>query len=164
LWAAGALAEIRPDRLALTPGVEAPRLPGLEPEEEARLERWATGVSMTHPVSFMRDRLSSDGCLSCMEAVELQQHGKRVRVGGIVTHRQRPQTARGIIFFNLEDETGLLNVVVFPDVWEQQRDVARRNPGLTVEGTLEYNDGVTNLVARRFHPWPVAEVTSRNFR
>jgi len=164
LWAAGALAEIRPDRLALTPGVEAPMLPGLEPEEEARLERWATGVSMTHPVSFMRGRLSSDGCLSCMEAVELQQHGKRVRVGGIVTHRQRSQTARGIIFFNLEDETGLLNVVVFPDVWAQHRDVARKNPGLTVEGTLEYNDGVTNLVARRFHPWPVAEVTSRNFR
>ena len=99
-----------------------------------------------------------------MQAVELQQQGHRVRVGGIVTHRQRPGTARGIIFFNLEDETGLLNVVVFPDVWEQQREIARKNPGITVEGTLEYNDGVTNLVARKFHPWEVAEVTSRNFR
>ncbi len=164
LWAAGALAQLGPDRLALAPGVEAPTLPGLGEEEQAVLERWATGVSLRHPVSFIRDRLTEAGCLTCLEALELQRHNARVRVGGIVTHRQRPGTARGIIFFNLEDETGLLNVVVFPDLWAQQRDVARRNPGLVIDGVLEFEDGVTNLVAKRFAPFGVEGVTSRDFR
>jgi error-prone DNA polymerase len=164
LWAAGALAELGPDRLALAAGVAAPALPGLGDEEQARLERWATGVSLRHPVEFIRDRLTEIGCLTCMEALELKRHNKRIRVGGIVTHRQRPGTAAGIIFFNLEDETGLLNVVVFPDLWAQQRDVARKHPGLVIDGVLEYEDGVTNLVAKRFAPFPVEGVTSRNFR
>ncbi len=163
-WAAGALAEIGPGRLALAPGIEAPDLPDVGDEERSRLERWATGISVTHPVSFIRERLSNVGCITCMEALELRTNTRRVRVGGIVTHRQRPGTAAGIIFFNLEDETGLLNIVVFPDLWDQQREVARRNPGLIIDGTLEYRDGVTNLVARRFEPFPVAETTSRDFR
>jgi error-prone DNA polymerase len=164
LWAAGALAELGPDRLALAAGVAAPSLPGLGDEEQARLERWATGVSLRHPVSFIRGRLSEAGCITCMEALELRRHHQRVRVGGIVTHRQRPGPAAGIIFFNLEDETGLLNVVVFPDLWAQQRDVARKHPGLVIDGVLEYEDGVTNLVAKRFAPFPVEGVTSRDFR
>ena len=69
-----------------------------------------------------------------------------------VTHRQRPATSRGIVFFNLEDETGLLNVVVLPEIWNEHRKVARRNPGLIIRGTLEYRYGVTNLVARGFVP------------
>lgn len=163
-WAAGALAEVSPSRLPLAPGVAPPTLPGLGDEERAALERWATGISLTHPVSFVRERLTEIGCLTCMEAVESRGDGRRVRVGGIVTHRQRPQTARGIYFFNLEDETGLLNVVVFPDLWAQQKDVARRNPGLVIDGVLEYRDGVTNLVARGFSAFPVSGVKSRDFR
>ena len=76
-------------------------------------------------------------------------------MGGVVTHRQRPSTAKGVIFINLEDETGLLNVIVTPDVWSAQRDVARRSVGLMVDGALEHRDGVTNLIARRFAGWPV---------
>jgi error-prone DNA polymerase len=94
----------------------------------------------------------------------LRRNGVRAKVGGIVTHRQRPGTANGVIFFNLEDETGLLNVVVLPDIWQANREVARRNPGLVLDGVVEYRDGVTNFVARRFAPWPVEGVTSRDFR
>jgi error-prone DNA polymerase len=68
-----------------------------------------------------------------------------------------------VIFINLEDETGLLNVVVMPDVWQAQRDVVRRQVGLVIEGTLEHRDGVTNLLAKRFSAWPVEGVQTRNW-
>ena len=164
LWAAGSLAEIGPDRLALAPGLNAPALPGMNLEEQSRAERWATSVSSHHPVEFIRDRLEAAGCITTADAMAMKQNGVKASVGGVVTHRQRPGTAQGVIFFNLEDETGLLNVVVLPDVWKRHREVARKNPGLIISGVIEYRDGVTNLVARRFTPWPVAEVKSRDFR
>jgi error-prone DNA polymerase len=164
MWAAGAAAGLGPDRLALAPGVDAPPLPGMTDLEEMQADLWATGVSSRHPVEFVRDQLEAEGCLSVAEALGRRRHGKRVRVGGIVTHRQRPSTANGVMFFNLEDETGLLNVVVLPAVWDAQRDVARKEVGLIIEGILEFRDGVTNLVARRFHPLLVEKVKSRDFR
>jgi error-prone DNA polymerase len=164
IWASGALAEIGPDRLALAPGVEAPELLEMSEQESARADLWATGVSTRHPVSFIRERLAERGCLTVSEALSLRRNGVRASVAGIVTHRQRPGTANGVIFFNLEDETGLLNVVVLPDVWQTQRDVARKCPGLVIEGVLEFRDGVTNLVARRFEPIAVLELKSRDFR
>ncbi len=85
-------------------------------------------------------------------------------MGGVVTHRQRPATSRGVIFFNLEDETGLLKVVVLSEVWNLNRKVARRHPGLIISGVLEYRDGVTNLVARDFSPLSTDHLQARNFR
>jgi error-prone DNA polymerase len=67
-------------------------------------------------------------------------------------------------FLNLEDETGLLNVVVLPQVWEAHWEVARKAIGVVIEGVMEHQDGVTNLVARRFSEWPVAGIRSRDFR
>jgi error-prone DNA polymerase len=169
LWAAGAAALLGPDRLPVAVGVEAPQLRHMTLEEEAQADLWATGVSVHHPVQFVRARLAELGCLTVAEALALRRNGVRARVAGIVTHRQRPDTARGVIFLNLEDETGLLNVVVLPEVWTSQREVARRRVGLVVEGRLEYRDGVTNLVAHRFSPWPGVSdedmgVRSRDFR
>ncbi len=164
LWAAGALAEIRPGRLPLTPGVEAPPLPGMDERESHLADLWATGVSPVHPLAFVREELAERGCVTAAEILGLRRNGMRVSMGGVVTHRQRPGTANGVIFFNLEDETGLVNVVVLPGVWEAQRDVARRHSGLIVHGTVEYADGVTNLVARRFEPLPVTGLRSRDFR
>ncbi len=164
MWAAGAAAGLGPDRLALAPGVEAPPLPGMSELEEMQADLWTTGVSSRHPVEFVRAQLEMEGCLTVSDALGRRRHGKRVRVGGIVTHRQRPSTANGVMFFNLEDETGLLNVVVLPAVWDAQREVARKEVGLIIEGILEFRDGVTNLVARRFHPLLVEKVKSRDFR
>ena len=73
----------------------------------------------------------------------------------MVTHRQRPSTAKGVIFINLEDETGLLNVVVIPDVWWRSATWPGAAVGLMIDGALEHRDGVTNLIARRFASWPV---------
>jgi error-prone DNA polymerase len=164
LWAAGALAGLGPGRLALAEGAEPPRLPPMTPAEETRADLWSTGVSVRHPVEFVRDWLAERGCLPVAEVLAGCQ-GRRVAVGGLITHRQRPMTARGVIFLNLEDETGLLNVVVLPAVWDAHREVARRSIGVVIEGVVEYRDGVTNLVARRFHRWPdeVRDVRTRNW-
>ncbi len=162
MWAAGALAEIDPERLALSPGVEAPALPGMSDEESHRADLWATGVSSRHPMSFVRDRL--DDCLTAAEILDLQRNNARVKVAGVITHRQRPGTAKGVYFLNLEDETGLLNIVVLPDVWAKHRQVVRKSPALVIQGRLEFYDGVTNIVARDFEPIGVQSVRSRDFR
>jgi error-prone DNA polymerase len=162
MWAAGALAEIDPERLPLSPGVEAPELPGMSEEESHRADLWATSVSATHPMSFVRDQL--DGCLTAAEALEVQRHRSRVKVAGVITHRQRPGTAKGVYFLNLEDETGLLNIVVLPEVWAKHRNVVRKSPALVIYGRLEFYDGVTNIVARDFQPIGVRTVKSRDFR
>ena len=164
IWAAGAMAGLGPDRLPLAPGTAAPRLAAMDAVEAVQADLWSTGISATHPVVFLRDRLDDSGCLSVGDALRLRTHGTRARVGGIITHRQRPGTAKGVRFLNLEDETGLLNVVVLPQVWEAHYEIARKAIGVVIEGVLEFRDGVTNLVAHRFEDWPVAGVRSRDFR
>ena len=162
MWAAGALAEIDPGRLPLSPGTEAPELPGMSDEEAHRADLWSTGVSPRHPMSFVREDLEE--CLTAAEALAMQRNGARVKVAGVITHRQRPGTAKGVHFLNLEDETGLLNIVVLPDVWAEHRQVVRKCPALVIDGRLEFHDGVTNIVARGFEPLGVQTVKSRDFR
>jgi error-prone DNA polymerase len=90
---------------------------------------------------------------------------RRVLVGGVVTHRQRPATASGMVFVNLEDETGLINVICSAGLWARHRRVARTAPALLVRGTLERFDGVINVIADRLEPLPVAVARrSRDFR
>ncbi|MBA2336615.1 MAG: error-prone DNA polymerase [Acidimicrobiia bacterium] len=163
IWSAGSLGRMGPGRLPLGGG-DPPSLGVMNRVEGVQADLWSTGISVTHPVQFVRERLTATGCLSVSEALALRRHGKRVRVGGVVTHRQRPGTASGVCFFNLEDETGLLNVVVLPPIWEANYEVARKAVGMIVSGVLEYRSGVTNLVAHRFEQLPVAaDLTSRDF-
>ena len=90
---------------------------------------------------------------------------RRVLVGGVVTHRQRPATASGTVFVNLEDETGLINVICSPQVWDRHRRVARTSGALLVRGVLERAEGVINVVADRIEPLAlVAPAKSRDFR
>ena len=162
MWAAGALAEIDPERLALSPGVDAPSLPGMNEEEKHRADLWATSVSSTHPMSFVRDQL--EGCMTAAEVLEVERNKARITVAGVITHRQRPGTAKGVFFLNLEDETGLLNIVVLPDVWAKHRQVVRKSPALMIHGRLEFYDGVTNIVARDFEQIGIQTLKSRDFR
>ena len=164
MWAAGALAEIGPGKLPLAPGLDPPSLALMGVQETHQATLWATGVSVRHPIEFVRERLNAAGCISVAEALATERNGVRARVGGIVIHRQRPGTARGVIFFNFEDETGLMNIVVLPDIWKANKEVARRNPGLIIEGVIEFRDGVTNLVARSFVPIETDPLKSRDFR
>jgi len=168
LWAAGALRDARPGTLpGLVTGVEAPALPGMDPIEETAADLWATGMSAgRHPTEFVREQLRARGAVTSADLRELPHH-TIVEVGGVVTHRQRPETASGVTFMNLEDETGLVNVICTPDVWRRFRKVARTSPALLVRGLLERHQGVINLLARRIEPLdlsPASLLRSRDFR
>jgi error-prone DNA polymerase len=166
LWAAGAVAQDRPDRLGgLVVGADAPMLPGMSDVEEAMADVWATGVSpSSYPTQFVRDRLDGLGVLPAAKLSTVED-GSRVLVGGVVTHRQRPATASGITFLNLEDETGLVNVICSKGVWARHRRVARESAALVIRGRLERMDGVTNVVADRIERLAMSvRPASRDFR
>jgi error-prone DNA polymerase len=164
IWGAGALAGMGPDRLPLAPGTAAPQIPAMARHDEMQADLWSTGISVQHPVAFLRGQFDELGCLAVADILAARRNGVRIRVGGLITHRQRPSTARGVRFLNVEDETGLLNVVVMPQVWDANYEVARKAIGVVIEGIIEHRDGVTNLVAHRLEHWPVEGVTSRDFR
>ena len=166
LWTAGALGWATADRLPGTVGgTEAPPLPAMSQEELSRADLWATGVAPDgHPTLFIRDRLAAMGVVTAAGLVD-RRDGERVLVGGVVTHRQRPATAGGVTFLSLEDETGLINVVVSRGCWQYHREVARGAPALLVRGRLESSEGVLNVVAERLEALPAARgPASRDFR
>jgi error-prone DNA polymerase len=166
LWSAGAVAQSRPDRLeGVVTGVQAPTLPGMGPAEEANADLWATGVAPEgHPTRFVRPDLDRLGVVPAERLLEVD-HGARILVAGVVTHRQRPATAAGVTFVNLEDETGLINVICSKGCWLRYRNVAVTAGALLVRGNLEKADGVANVRADRLEPLPVgAALRSRDFR
>nr|WP_239118312.1 error-prone DNA polymerase [Actinoplanes ferrugineus] len=166
LWAAGAAAQDRPDRLPGTvTGTDAPTLPGMDEVDRLRADVWATGLSPeTHPAQFLRAGFDRLGVLRISQLPAVVA-GTRIRVGGIVTHRQRPATAGGVTFVNLEDETGMLNVTCSPGLWQRYRRVARTSSALVVRGRLEKAEGVLNLVADRLEAaTPPVTPASRDFR
>jgi error-prone DNA polymerase len=167
IWTAGAAARAGADRLpGMVVGMEAPRLPGMDEWEESVADLWSTGVSPGgHPTRFLREHLDGQGVLPATSLRD-ELDGTIVRVAGVVTHRQRPATASGVTFLNLEDETGLINVVCSIGCWSRFRAVLRSSAALIVRGKLERSpDGVVNVVAHHVAPLPVAVGTpSRDFR
>ncbi len=166
LWAVGAAVQTGPDRLeGVVVGQTAPRLPGMDPMETAIADLWATGVAPNgHPTQFLRTELAGRGVVTSAGLWHCEPRSK-VLVAGVVTHRQRPMTAQGTTFMNLEDETGLINVVVSKGCWARYRKVARGAAALLVRGRLERAEGVINIVAEELTPLPVAATAgSRNFR
>jgi error-prone DNA polymerase len=129
--------------------VAAPPLPGLDPVGHTLADLWATRVSPdSHPMAHLRPMLGRAGIKSVGEVFEGEPN-RRVHVAGLVTHRQRPGTAGGVTFINLEDETGMLNVICTQGVWRRFRQVARNSDSMVIRGVVERQDGVTNLVADR---------------
>jgi error-prone DNA polymerase len=171
LWAAGAAAQAGggPGGALRLPGIvtglAAPELPAMSPAETGRADLWATGISFEgHPTRYVREHLDRLGVVTATGLTRVAV-GERVLVGGVVTHRQRPATAGGTLFVNLEDETGLINVVVSKGCWTHHRRVARTAPALLVRGRLERAEGVTNVIADRLDPLPLrAPTKSRDFR
>jgi error-prone DNA polymerase len=166
LWSAGAVAQTSADRLAgIVTGVHAPTLPGMSEHELAAADLWATGVAPDgHPTRFVRDALDERGVVTAVGLREVET-GTKVLVGGVVTHRQRPATAGGTTFINLEDETGLINVICSKGCWTRYRTVARTSAALLIRGRLEKAEGVINVVAEKLEPLPLgATARSRDFR
>jgi error-prone DNA polymerase len=166
MWTVGATVQSRPGRLAgIVTGDAAPRLPGMTPVEEAVADLWAVGVSPDgHPTQFVRKELDAIGVLTSAQLWD-PEPGSMVHVAGVVTHRQRPQTGQGVTFLNLEDETGLINVVVSKGCWQRFRKVAREASAMVIRGRLERSEGVINIVAERLDSLPMSGViASRDFR
>lgn len=103
-----------------------------------------------HPLALLRSSLTRKGFHSSSDLQRLAD-GSAVRVSGIVTHMQQPATASGVVFASLEDETGILNIILWPKVFAAQRRCAIESSLLVVEGTLQRRDLVAHVVARRLH-------------
>lgn len=166
LWAAGAAATQRPDRL---PGVGSsshiPTLPGMTDLELAAADVWATGVSPdSYPTQFLREDLEALGVVPASRLLEIPD-GTRILVAGAVTHRQRPATAQGVTFVNLEDETGMVNVLCAPGVWARHRKLAQTASALVIRGIVQNASGAVTVLADRMSPVDLKVMSrSRDFR
>jgi error-prone DNA polymerase len=167
LWSAAPVSATRPEHLPLPTVDETapPPLPEMTGPEQLIADYWAMSITKdTYPTALIRDRLDELGVV-CAADLRLIPDRTRVLVGGVVTHRQRPNTAQGIIFLNLEDETGMVNVVCHPSVWNRNRRVARESGGLLIRGMLERVEGVTNVIAEKIQKLNLGVRTgSRDFR
>ncbi|MFC9892314.1 error-prone DNA polymerase [Nocardia sp. NPDC127579] len=166
LWAAGAAAGERPDRLPGTgAATEAPVLPGMSDLELAAADVWATGVSPgSYPTEFLRPRLDALGVVPASGLLSVPD-GSRVLVGGAVTHRQRPATAGGVTFLNLEDETGMINIVCSVGLWARHRRLAQSASALLVRGRVQNAEGAVSVVAEQLRPLDLRiTAKSRDFR
>ena len=158
VWAAGAAAQATPERLGVVTGLEAPVLE--EPSEMERVadDLWALGLTTeATAMALVREELSARGVTraDCLVAAETG----RVTVAGVVTHRQHPETARGAVFINLEDETGHVNVIFSPGAWARWSSVARA-PALLVRGRLERDRGSVTLAAEHVEALGLGAVPS----
>ena len=148
-----------------SPDHDSPLRPMSPPE---RLLADYAGTSLTigpHPMALRRAELALRGVLRATD-LPRGRHGRRVRVAGAVITRQRPGTAKGFVFLTLEDETGIANIIVQPDLFSAYRSVIVGEPYLLIEGTLQIQEGVTSVKAERVLPFTGGgpEPQSHDFR
>ena len=118
--------------------------------EDTRADYASTGLTLgAHPVALLRNALRQRRYSRARE-LEAFAHGRPARHAGLVILRQRPQTASGVTFMTLEDETGMVNVVVWRDIAERQRRVFLESRLLGIEGRMEMAEGTRHLIAKRF--------------
>jgi error-prone DNA polymerase len=142
-------------------------LPEAGAAEEVAADYAATGLSeRAHPMALLRPALASRSVRSARELARAR-HGARVEVAGLVIIRQRPGTANGIVFLSLEDETGIANLVVMPDVYDRFRPLVRGASFVEAEGTVERSGDVVNVRVRTLAPLTLSHAvrtTTRDFR
>ncbi len=151
LWALRGLDEREArGELARAMDVEEPaaQLAPLQPIEATALDIDATGVSAVQPIQHFRAYRDAANVLAANRLTALPNH-LVCKIGGMVITRQRPGTAKGFVFLTLEDETGLVNVIVRPDVYERYRRVIRQSKSLVIEGTLQKEYGVVDIIMKR---------------
>ena len=124
-------------------------LPAMSPQEEVFADYQTAGLSLkAHPISFFRSQLDRLGVVPAERLVELS-HGEPVRVAGLVLVRQRPGTARGVTFVTLEDETGIINLIVRLDVWKRHYQVARTASAYLAHGRLQKQHDVIHVLVSK---------------
>ncbi|MEL6897040.1 MAG: error-prone DNA polymerase, partial [Planctomycetota bacterium] len=159
------------DLMALMDDVEEEEplaLESMSELEEVYADYNTTGISLrAHPISFCRDELRQ---LKCKTAAELKdtRSGRMIRVAGLVTMRQRPGTAKGITFVSLEDETGTMNLILYPAVWDNYFKIARTSNAWLAEGRLENKHNVIHVIIERLEDLrdrvEGLEIRTRDFR
>jgi error-prone DNA polymerase len=146
---------------------EAPALAPLAAWQAMIADYSTTGLTVhAHPLELLRDGLTERGGVSAADLTRLP-HGSQVRIGGLVVARQRPGTANGVVFLLLEDETGTVNLIVPPPVYERDRLTVRTEPLVMVQGKLERfasAGGAINLLVRRLTPLDAPELLDRRPR
>jgi error-prone DNA polymerase len=128
-------------------------------EVEDRLVSDYHGTGMTtgpHPMFYRREEMRRQNIKSAAE-LRAMANGRKATVAGAVITRQRPGTAKGLIFITLEDETGNSNVIVMPDVYERYRQQVLEPRFIRVSGTVQNQDGIVHLRAERLEPLTVSE-------
>jgi error-prone DNA polymerase len=132
-------------------GSGAAPLPAMSRVELTEADYRMTGISLAgHPMSHVRPILEPNGVRSARDLLKNGRDGERVATAGLVICRQRPGTAKGFVFLTLEDETGLVNVVVTPQRFERQALLISRTPLLLVRGVLQVEQSVVNVRAQQF--------------
>jgi error-prone DNA polymerase len=167
VWAAGAAAQGTPDRLpGVVVGAEAPTLPTPSLYDAVGDDLWALGLAPERTAMHLaREHLEAMDVRTAIELEECED-GDRASVAGVVTHRQHPETARGAVFVNLEDETGHVNVVFSRGAWARWKHVARHTPVLLIRGRVRKGQGAVSFDAERVEALVVgvAVPASRDFR
>ncbi len=140
------------------------KVPLRQMSTEERLVADYAGTGLTtgpHPMAYRRAELRADGVLSAAE-LQRQPDGRRVIAAGAVIARQRPGTAMGFIFLSMEDETGISNVIITPQLYERERVLVTRGKFLRVEGKLQNQDGVIHVKAERLGLLDAAAIAVRS--
>ncbi len=145
-----------------------PLLTPLSPWEEVLADYRSTGLSLRdHPLKFLRKDLAEKGVTPARD-LDLAPADSRITVAGLVLLRQRPGTASGITFVTLEDESGLVNLIIHPGIWETFHVAARTSRLLLASGVLQKHQGVTHVIVERLadlSPWIETTLPrSRDFR
>jgi error-prone DNA polymerase len=142
--AAGPLAPVEPK-------TSTPDLPPLKPVEIADADYRMTGLSLNgHPMQHLREILKPNGIRTAKDLLKNGRDGENAAHAGLVICRQRPGTAKGFVFLSMEDETGILNVIVTPQKFEAQALLISQSPLLLVRGVLQVEGRVVNLKAKTF--------------
>jgi len=124
-------------------------LPPMNDQDRLRADYAGTSVTIgPHPLALRRDELALRGVIRASD-LSRTRDGRRVRVAGMVITRQRPGTAKGFVFLTLEDETGISNVIIRPDLFDRERMTVVRQPFLVVDGVLQNQEGVLSVRAER---------------
>ena len=165
LWQTARLVRPAGPLLAELPEPEPSPLPEMSPAEETQADYGGTQMTLgPHPLSYRREQLRRRGIVTAADLVRYR-HGDLVRTAGAVIVRQRPGTAKGLLFLTLEDETGMSQAIISPDLLQQHRQLIVGSPGLVVEGKLQKRDGSISVRGERF--WAIEEmlaVPSHDFR
>jgi error-prone DNA polymerase len=140
-------------------------LPPMTPDERLEADYRDTGLTIgPHPMAARREELRGRGVLRAVDLLRLPD-GLRVKAAGAVICRQRPGTAKGFMFLSLEDETGIANAIVTPDLFDANRAVLVGEPFIIVDGLLQHQDGVVSVKVQRVEACPRgAAVPSHDFR